>query len=241
MSEYQKINTLFMRDDKNIIIPHLFTLPEYEYLKNNIWECTEKIDGTNIRIEIDGKSIEFKGRTDKAVIPIELLDYLKEKFTPSIVFPALGYDPEIGLPENLHVTIYGEGFGRKIQGCGGRYIRNGVSFILFDVKISFWWLKRENIEEIAEKLGVNIVPIIGYFTIPEAIEFVKNGFKSKISEDKDLDAEGLVLRTPSGLLFRNGERIITKIKTCDFKKYVATYGNDATIQNINPKYEGKKA
>ena len=241
MSEYQKINTLFMRDDKNIIIPHLFTLPEYEYLKNNIWECTEKIDGTNIRIEVDGKNIEFKGRTDKAKIPEELLEFLKGKFTPNIVFPAFGYDPEVGLPENLHITIYGEGFGRRIQGCGGRYTRNGVSFILFDVKISFWWLKRNDLEDIAKKLNVEIVPIIGYFNIIDAINYVKTGFKSKISEDKDLDAEGLVLKTPNGLLFRNGERIITKIKTCDFRKYISTYGDDTPIQNINPRYEGKKA
>ena len=53
MAKYQKIQTLFLRDDKNIIIPDQFTYPEFEYLKDNKWECTEKIDGTNIRIELD--------------------------------------------------------------------------------------------------------------------------------------------------------------------------------------------
>lgn len=33
------------------------------------------------------------------------------------------------------------------------------------------------------------------------------------------DAEGLVLKTTTGLLRRNGERLITKIKTVDFRKY----------------------
>mgnify|MGYP003436029483 CR=1 FL=1 len=63
--EYPKINTLFKRDANNIIIPSQFTQPEFEYLKDNKFECTEKIDGTNIRIEIKGKEITFKGRTEK--------------------------------------------------------------------------------------------------------------------------------------------------------------------------------
>ena len=42
--EYPKINTLFKRDDNNIIIPSEFTIPEFTYLQNNIFECTEKID-----------------------------------------------------------------------------------------------------------------------------------------------------------------------------------------------------
>ena len=62
-------------------------------------------------------------------------------------------------------------------------------------------------------------------TIPQAIEYVKKGFKSSISENKDLDAEGLVLKTPNGLLARNGNRIIPKIKHCDFTKYKAVYGD----------------
>ena len=58
-------------------------------------------------------------------------------------------------------------------------------------------------------------------TVDEAIEFVKKGFKSTIAENKDYDAEGLVLKTPMGLLNRKGERIITKIKTCDFRQLEA--------------------
>ena len=44
--EYPKINTLFKRDDKNIIIPSQYTCEEFSYLKDCLWECTEKIDGT---------------------------------------------------------------------------------------------------------------------------------------------------------------------------------------------------
>lgn len=50
--EYQKIQTLFKRDEKNVIIPTELTLPEFGYLKDCKWEATEKIDGTNMRVEL---------------------------------------------------------------------------------------------------------------------------------------------------------------------------------------------
>ena len=77
----------------------------------------------------------------------------------------------------------------------------------------------------ATDLGLKIVPLIGMMTIQEAIDYVKQGFKSTIAENKDCDAEGLVLKTLNGLLRRNGERLITKIKTVDFRKYESVYGS----------------
>lgn len=126
--------------------------------------------------------------------------------------------------QDCNITLYGEGYGAKIQ-KGVNYISNDVNFILFDVKIGKWWLDRESIKDIADKLGINAVPLMGYMTIPEAIEYVKKGFKSTIAENKDYDAEGLVLKAPCGLLKRDGERLITKIKTVDFRKYQLAYPN----------------
>ena len=113
------------------------------------------------------------------------------------------------------VILFGEGYGTKIQN-GGNYIKNDVNFILFDVKIDKWWLNTSDMHSVSYRLGINHVPFIGYFTISEAEEMVKNGFKSTISENKDYNAEGLVLKAPCGLLKRNGDRIITKIKTRDY-------------------------
>jgi hypothetical protein len=228
--EYQKINTLFKRDENNIIIPDNYTFEEFDYLENVKWECTEKIDGTNMRVEIyPHGSFVFKGRTDRANIPPHLLKKMEELFTKDKLKEALNIGDSITEP----ITIYGEGYGTKIQN-GGNYIKNGVNFILFDIKVGDWWLKREDLEEIANKLNIDIVPLIGYMSIPEAIEYVKKGFKSTIAENKDYDAEGLVLKTTCGLKFRSGERIITKIKTCDFKKYKARYGDDKVEQILNP-------
>lgn len=55
-------------------------------------------------------------------------------------------------------------------------------------------------------------------TLSEAESLVQKGFTSLISEDKDLIAEGVVARIPTGLKNRRGERIIVKIKTCDYNK-----------------------
>lgn len=228
MAEYQKIQTLFKRDERNIIIPDQFTYPEFEVLKDLKWECTEKIDGTNIRIELsssgnpeDGIIMSFKGRTDKAVIPEHLLTKLNWLFDREHLMEVLNITDET---QDCNITLYGEGYGAKIQ-KGGNYISNDVNFILFDVKIGKWWLDRESIKDIANKLGINVVPLMGYMTIPEAIEYVKEGFKSTIAENKDYDAEGLVLKAPCGLLKRDGERLITKIKTVDFRKYQLAYPN----------------
>lgn len=228
MAEYQKIQTLFKRDERNIIIPDQFTYPEFEVLKDLKWECTEKIDGTNIRIELessgnseDGIIMSFKGRTDKAVIPEHLLTKLNWLFDREHLMEVLNITDET---QDCNITLYGEGYGAKIQ-KGVNYISNDVNFILFDVKIGKWWLDRESIKDIANKLGINAVPLMGYMTIPEAIEYVKKGFKSTIAENKDYDAEGLVLKAPCGLLKRDGERLITKIKTVDFRKYQLAYPN----------------
>lgn len=219
--KYSKIQTLFKRDDKNIIIPDQFTYPEFEYLKDNKWECTEKIDGTNIRIELDfyvhddgvrEVNANFKGRTDEATIPAHLYKRLEE------LFNNVNWLEIFDITSTTSITLYGEGYGTKIQ-KGGNYMSSGVDFILFDVKVDKWWLQRDAIEDIANKLNIKIVPLIGYMTIPEAVEYVKKGFKSTIAENKDYDAEGLVLKTTTGLLRRNGERLITKIKTVDFRKY----------------------
>ena len=248
---YQKINTIFKRDEKNIIMPDAeFAIPELEWLRNCKFDATEKIDGTNIRIEAVPTVIpdfvtdtwlfvvRYMGKTDNAQIPPHLLKHLEETYPEEKVLEALGLPKYISgewmdergyehLEDIPMYTIYGEGYGVKIQ-KGGNYIKNGVGFIVFDVKVGDLYLLRPNMEDIALKLGAPIVPYMGKFTIDEAIEFVKNGFKSTIAENKDYDAEGLVLKAPNGLMTRRGERIVFKIKTCDFVKYRNKYGECKT-------------
>ena len=77
-------------------------------------------------------------------------------------------------------------------------------------------------------------------TIDEAIEFVKKGFKSTIAENKDYNAEGLVLKSPHGIRTRMGQRIIFKIKTCDFVKRRAKYGTDGPCEQPENELYNKK-
>lgn len=237
--KYQKINTLFKRDEKNLIIPTEFCQEEFGYLKDLKWECTEKIDGTNMRVIITPIysqtylenanvfvdsfaefKIEIKGKSDEAIVPKHLMTKMQEIFTKDKIYKAFA-DRYILNEENHEknlspIILYGEGYGAKIQ-KGGNYISNDVDFILFDVKVDDMWLLRYSCEEIAKTLNINIVPFVGLMTIPEAIEFVKKGFISNISENRNYLAEGLVLKTPLGLIDRRGNRLIAKIKYKDFQ------------------------
>lgn len=142
-----------------------------------------------------------------------------------------------------HFTIYGEGYGKGIQKAGPHYIKDGVSFIGFDVKYTdpntgtSMYLNNDKRDTIFKAIGIPKVPDMGEMTIDEAIEFVKKGFISNISEDREFLAEGLVLKTPDGILTRRGERIIFKAKTVDFRKYFNKYGTyDKVEQTVNPNY-----
>ena len=223
-TEYQKINTLFKRDSNNVIMPDEWADPMFDYLANTKWEATEKVDGTNIRVIITPPATEgapvgvaFRGRTDAAQIPGHLLKRLEELFPVDKMTEQ--FNPA-ERPLKDTIVLYGEGYGEKIQ-SGGRYVRGGADFILFDVRVGDWWLLRDKVESIADALGIKVVPLMGYMTIPEAIEYVRRGFTSQIAADPTLPAEGLVLKTPMGLLDRTGHRIVAKVKTVDFRKLEA--------------------
>lgn len=218
MEIFPKIHGLFKRHqgkgpNHNKFIIGQWSLPEFEYLRDNVWNWTEKIDGTNIRVcwyrNPLISTVEFKGRTDKAETPKHLLVRLEEMFDAKKlekVFPLSEEEPD--------VYLYGEGFGYKIQG-GCKYFNGhkAVDFILFDVKIGKYWLRREDVSDIANNLNIRVVPTVGKGTIQEAIDMVRAGFKSTFG---DFLAEGLVLKPQAELLNRMGGRIITKVKTKDF-------------------------
>ena len=211
--------------------------------------------GNNIGIKWN---VAYKGKTDNAQIPKMLYAYLTTELTEDKVLNALGLSKEMYVTDELmqektwsvlntqfnvyeldetkipmRYTLYGEGYGAGIQ--SGGYYRKDNSFIGFDVKVDDMYLLRENRDDIFKKLGVDIVPFVGKFTIDEAIEYVKKGFNSNIAEEPHL-AEGLVLRTPIGLKTRRGERIIFKVKTCDFQKRFNTYGTYDKVDQPKNEY-----
>ena len=134
MIEYHKIHSIYKRDEKGNLIPGQWALPEFEYLRNNEWEFTEKVDGTNIRVMFDGTNVTFGGKTDNAQIPSKLVMALYNMFPDEMMGNVFGRDFD------TFVCLYGEGYGAKIQKAGGNY-RPDQSFVLFDVKIGKWWLQ----------------------------------------------------------------------------------------------------
>ncbi|KKL24306.1 hypothetical protein LCGC14_2416680, partial [marine sediment metagenome] len=67
--QYPKIKNVYAR---NLLtrepIDELYSTPEIEYLADYSWRFTEKIHGTNVRIEYDPKEVNLiKGKTEKSI------------------------------------------------------------------------------------------------------------------------------------------------------------------------------
>lgn len=211
MNYYDKIDTIFDRDTegtKQLIIGQ-FRDQTVEFLKDCDWTWTEKIDGTSTIVFWDGHSISFHGRTKHTIITKPLLEYLEKTFNNKETEEL--FEQIFGEKE---VTFYGEGYGNKIQAAGKDYIPDGVSFILFDVKINDNYQPRATVEECAKAFGIKCVPVVGHGPLEEAVKYVISHPKSIIGS---CFMEGIVCRPTIELQNRSGKRVITKIKYEDFK------------------------
>lgn len=209
MIEYHKIEGLYKRDEATKkLMPGVFRNEAVEYLKDCTWQFTEKIDGTNIRVHWDGHRVCFAGRTDKALIPPKLCDYLIETFDGEINEQI--FEEHFG---DKDVILFGEGYGAKIQN-GGNY-RPDNSFILFDVMVNGMYLNRDAVCDIARYFGIEVVPIVLTGTIRDAEEFVATEPKSTIGTAQ---MEGLVGRPLVELQDRAQNRLIVKIKVRDVRE-----------------------
>ena len=225
--EYHKIETLYERDENTFKVkPGVLKNPVYSLIKE--WQWTEKIDGINARIMWNANqfneegtergNLSVGGKTDTAQLPVDFVQYLL-KLVPIAklreVFPA------------AQVVLYGEGYGAGIQ-KGGCYSPT-KKFILFDVfvcdtpdnnKMGGWWLNWENTCDVAKKLGLDVVPYIGCWTLEGATRLVQAGFLSYIQANPNGSflAEGLVGRPAETFFDKKGARLIVKLKTKDFAK-----------------------
>lgn len=212
MTEYTKIETIYERDMEGTkkLIEGKFRNETVEFLKDNRWIGTEKIDGTNVGIVWDGHKVSYQGRTERAQIPTHLMNKLIEMFGGTVNEEV--FEQKFG---EMQVILFGEGYGAKIQKGGGNY-RSDVSFILFDAYLpeSNLWLKRDAVEDIAKTFGIDAVPIVYEGDLASAVEFVKSKPKSTIGTS---DMEGIVCKPAVDMLDRMGRRLVVKIKVCDFQ------------------------
>ena len=204
--EYHKIETLYERDLQTFKVkPGVFKNRVYSLLKT--WHWTEKVDGTNIRVIWSEKKLTFGGKSDNAQIHADLIKWL--------------YD-HVSIPQleaiflDVDAVIYGEGYGAGIQKGGGDYCPE-KKLIVFDVLVGGkWWLEHEDVCDVAQKLGLDVVPDFGEMTLEEATELVRAGFKSRCAVNVAKEAEGLVGRPIETLFDKKGARLIVKLKTKDF-------------------------
>lgn len=206
--EYQKIGNMFEFDEKTHRIVGM--MQPYASLKDLIWQGTEKIDGTNIRVHWDGHSIEFGGRTDTAEIPPKLLDHLEKTFKTQ----EMEYIFEQVFGES-EAYVFGEGFGEGINN-GGNYVLGGrgCSFIVFDVQIDGWDLNRTNVNDVASKLGLPFVPVCFEGTLEQAQAFVADHPMSTLCNGAH-EMEGLVL-VPRDVQLYDKKRHLIKCK-CKYR------------------------
>lgn len=202
--EYHKIETLYERDMATFKVdPSKLKNRTYSLIKT--WQWTEKIDGTNIRCIWENGVPRFGGKTDNAQIHADLIRWLYENVSVlklAEIFP------------DTTAVIYGEGYGAGIQKGGG--YSPTKKLIVFDVLVGGkWWLSWENTCDVAQKLNLDVVPLIGEMALEGATAMVKAGFPSLLG-DGSVRAEGLVGRTAEPLFDKKGHRLIVKLKTKDF-------------------------
>lgn len=217
---YPKINSLYNRrpaKPRDLIIGE-YCCPEFEEIQ--YWETTEKIDGTNcvIILEIENfrnniPFVFFRGRDHGSALPAMLVNWLKTVFNDDVdkyleIFPTAN-----------RVYLYGEGIGPGIN------IKDSYSeyehFVLFDVVVDGFFLSRENVIDVAQKMQINYVPVFPEIrTREQIIEFVQSCPQSTYAEqfNRDIPMEGVVCRAKSGLLFKKDQKpVMFKLKCKDFK------------------------
>ena len=213
MIEYPKIETLYDRDETtHKVRPDQVRCPEFSLVSR--WHVTEKLDGTNIRVHLepDGTVI-YGGRTDAAQLHAPLVAWLQTHLSGPIVSRA--FDP------GTSAVLFGEGYGAGIQRGGG--YRSGPAFRLFDVLVlaheTNWWLNWSSVEDIAGKLGLFTVPVLGRDLSTEDACSLVRGPSLVAHEDggTGCEREGIVARTDPLLLLRDGtRRLMWKLKGRDF-------------------------
>jgi len=227
--KFPKIETLFKRgDDFKLLDPLQFKNPAHEIIAR--WVVTEKIDGMNMRVGMtvhpegmQPNAVQIAGRSDKAQIPGDLIEWITQKVQPGL-FRSLFQE---NTPPGTEMVLFGEGYGSGIQ--KGGYYSDEKKFTLFDVALRFpddekvVWLPDGAVTAFASKLDISRVPVLAVTAdMPWIVQLVRNGFAT-VADDLTLDegadrhgAEGIVARPIVPLFDARGQRIIIKLKTKDF-------------------------
>jgi hypothetical protein len=142
--------------------------------------------------------------------------------------------------EEVPIYIYGEYLGQGIQKCGSRYIKDSNGFRVFDINKQGWWTPKDVRDSLCKELGLETVPFLGVMTLKEIEDKVRAGFTTQFenASDPTLIEEGIVARPIIPLCDGSGNRIIVKVKYCDYVEYDAVRKefSDAEFEEFNNWY-----
>ena len=138
---YPKTDNLYTRNEETQKL-NVGNLREPALAQVGSWLVTEKIDGTNIRLDVQYEgdagvpgsgsySCFVRGRTDAATLPSNFeAEALPENWRSRLIEALQQLTSRSDL--NWAMTVYGEGYGPGIQKCGGSYAPK-KSLRIFDV------------------------------------------------------------------------------------------------------------
>lgn len=220
LSEYPKTENLWARDkDTHIMSPaNGVRMEEVEQIKE--WLVLEKIDGMNMRVvwtpDDPSGPVEpcIFGRTERAQIPGDLHSYIASRCTYERLAHAFR-DEDGDLPH--FVILFGEGYGAGIQ-QGGHY-REDKSLALFDVVVNGTWLRWADVQDIAYKLDLDTVPVIGKVSGSFVGDVLMPYSQIAWSTEKP---EGIIARTDPYLFDQRGRRVMFKHKFRDVNAWLAS-------------------
>ena len=193
-----------------------------------------KVGGKTDKASSQSGQFEFLQKIADRILPSLKEMYPPEcaKFAPKgdangIYYYSLDLDEPVAIKagkvlvelEEVPVYIYGVYYGKGIQKCGLRY-RDDNDFVVFDIQQQGWWLPKDMRDSICQKLDLHQVPFIGYLTLDEAEDMVTKGFPTREkAKDPTLLEEGIVARPKIPFKDTKGNRVIVKLKHCDYVKF----------------------
>lgn len=190
MSAYPKTENLLARDpESHRLLLGMSRHRAYEQISE--WLVTEKIDGTNIRLQLSwhgpmtGPPLprgQVLGRTDAATLPkmfatealgltlgeedvlgAKLFEALKA-ITPKLTLLEDGTVDTTGSIRLPEMTVYGEGYGPGIQKGGGYTDKKSLRIFDIVTHAGFddpYWRPWEDVQKVAAVLGLSTAPLIG--------------------------------------------------------------------------------
>lgn len=222
MFAYPKIQTLFKRGEKGRLLKEL-TRPEFGL--EMPWLVTEKLDGMNLRVELDPRppindafevlTVSIAGRTDRADLSAPHISQAVAEVRAWFTDPTRARTFLERYPSGC--CVFGELLGPKIQKNPLRLTE--PKFVVFDV-YDYARSRFVDFSTIVEGHRDGLYPdCVPFLRVTHEFTSVVNtvwaGFRSKYA-DYLYPAEGVVVRPTYELLLGDKARLAYKLKTKDY-------------------------